>query len=356
MAINFYNAHLRHIDTTAFTYTDSAGESRSLRSSSWSILRLLALEVRSKDPHGFRFLPSHRQLATESGMSWATVRRSVTELVEAGLIDVKKSTKRLRIFRIVWSNCARIPKQNEPRDDQGDHPSADGMITVITDDDQGDHPPDEGMITVIMDDDHSDHDGCSQRAPLKERQVHHPHPQASSASPTDVTGGGLGIKERQVHHPHPQASSASPTDVTGGGLGSVLSEEKDHERQVLFDIEIVEGWNRIAEADDRLASVSHLTGATRSQVRHQLGRFEQPLKRLEAALLPLADWVKGPLRLERLCASSAAFDKAMRGDYREKAPEAATEPARAILDDLRERHRGADPSGGIPLTPDQLKF
>ena len=329
MAINFYNAHLRHIDTTAFTYTDSAGESRNLRGASWSILRLLALEVRSKDPHGFRFLPSHRQLATESGMSWATVRRSVTELVEAGLIDVKKSTKRLRIFRIVWSNCARIPKQNEPRDDQGDHPSADGMITVIMDDDQGDHPPDEGMITVIMDDDHSDHDGCSQRAPLT---------------------------VRQVHHPHPQASSASPTDVRGGGLESVLSEEKDHERRPLFDIEIVEGWNRIAEADDRLAAVSHLTGATRSQVRHQLGRFEQPLERLEAALLPLADWVKGPLRLERLCASSAAFDKAMRGDYREKATEAVTEPARAVLDDLRERHRGADPSGGIPLTPDQLDF
>jgi DNA-binding MarR family transcriptional regulator len=329
MAINFYNAHLRHIDTTAFTYTDSAGESRNLRGASWSILRLLALEVRSKDPHGFRFLPSHRQLATESGMSWATVRRSVTELVEAGLIDVKKSTKRLRIFRIVWSNCARIPKQNEPRDDQGDHPSADGMITVIMDDDQGDHPPDEGMITVIMDDDHSDHDGCSQRAPLT---------------------------ERQVHHPHPQASSASPTDVRGGGLESVLSGEKDHERRALFDIEIVEGWNRIAEADDRLAAVSHLTGATRSQVRHQLGRFEQPLERLEAALLPLADWVKGPLRLERLCASSAAFDKAMRGDYREKATEAVTEPARAVLDDLRERHRGADPSGGIPLTPDQLDF
>lgn len=311
MAINFYNAHLRHIDTTAFTYTDSAGESRNLRGASWSILRLLALEVRSKDPHGFRFLPSHRQLATESGMSWATVRRSVTELVEAGLIDVKKSTKRLRIFRIVWSNCARIPKQNEPRDDQGDHPSADGMITVI------------------MDDDHSDHDGCSQRAPLT---------------------------VRQVHHPHPQASSASPTDVRGGGLESVLSGEKDHERRALFDIEIVEGWNRIAEADDRLAAVSHLTGATRSQVRHQLGRFEQPLERLEAALLPLADWVKGPLRLERLCASSAAFDKAMRGDYREKATEAVTEPARAVLDDLRERHRGADPSGGIPLTPDQLDF
>jgi DNA-binding MarR family transcriptional regulator len=329
MAINFYNAHLRHIDTTAFTYTDSAGESRNLRGASWSILRLLALEVRSKDPHGFRFLPSHRQLATESGMSWATVRRSVTELVEAGLIDVKKSTKRLRIFRIVWSNCARIPKQNEPRDDQGDHPSADGMITVIMDDDQGDHPPDEGMITVIMDDDHSDHDGCSQRAPLT---------------------------VRQVHHPHPQASSASPTDVRGGGLESVLSEEKDHERRPLFDIEIVEAWNRIAEADDRLAAVSHLTGATRSQVRHQLGRFEQPLERLEAALLPLADWVKGPLRLERLCASSAAFDKAMRGDYREKATEAVTEPARAVLDDLRERHRGADPSGGIPLTPDQLDF
>jgi DNA-binding MarR family transcriptional regulator len=329
MAINFYNAHLRHIDTKAFTYTDSAGESRNLRGASWSILRLLALEVRSKDPHGFRFLPSHRQLATESGMSWATVRRSVTELVEAGLIDVKKSTKRLRIFRIVWSNCARIPKQNEPRDDQGDHPSADGMITVIMDDDQGDHPPDEGMITVIMDDDHSDHDGCSQRAPLT---------------------------ERQVHHPHPQASSASPTDVRGGGLESVLSGEKDHERRALFDIEIVEGWNRIAEADDRLAAVSHLTGATRSQVRHQLGRFEQPLERLEAALLPLADWVKGPLRLERLCASSAAFDKAMRGDYREKATEAVTEPARAVLDDLRERHRGADPSGGIPLTPDQLDF
>ena len=329
MAINFYNAHLRHIDTTAFQYQDSAGERRSLRSSSWSILRLLALEVRSKDPHGFRFLPSHRQLATESGMSWATVRRSVTELVEAGLIDVKKSTKRLRIFRIVWSNCARIPKQNEPRDDQGDHPSADGMITVITDDDQGDHPPDEGMITVIMDDDHSDHDGCSQRAPLT---------------------------VRQVHHPHPQASLASPTDVTGGGLGSVLSEEKDHERRPLFDIEIVEGWNRIAEADDRLAAVSHLTGATRSQVRHQLGRFEQPLERLEAALLPLADWVKGPLRLERLCVSSAAFDKAMRGDYREKATEAVTEPARAVLDDLRERHRGADPSGGQPLSPDALGF
>ena len=329
MAINFYNAHLRHIDTTAFTYTDSAGESRNLRGSSWSILRLLALEVRSNDPHGFRFLPSHRQLETESGMSFTTVRRSVTELVEAGLIDVKNSTKRLRIFRIVWSNCARIPKQNEPRDDQGDHPSADGMITVIMDDDQGDHPPDEGMITVIMDDDHSDHDGCSQRAPLT---------------------------ERQVHHPHPQASSASPTDVRGGGLESVLSEEKDHERRALFDIEIVEGWNRIAEADDRLAAVSHLTGATRSQVRHQLGRFEQPLERLEAALLPLADWVKGPLRLERLCASSAAFDKAMRGDYREKATEAVTEPARAVLDDLRERHRGADPSGGIPLTPDQLDF
>jgi len=329
MAISFYNAHLRHIDTTAFQYQDSAGERRSLRSSSWAILRLLALEVRSKDPHGFRFLPSHRQLATESGMSWATVRRSVTELVEAGLIDVKKSTKRLRIFRIVWSNCARIPKQNEPRDDHSDHPSADGMITVIMDDDQGDHPPDEGMITVIMDDDHSDHDGCSQRAPLK---------------------------ERQVHHPHPQASSASPTDVRGGGLGSVLSEEKDDERRPLFDIEIVEGWNRIAEADDRLAAVSNLTGATRSQVRYQLGRYEQPLDRLEAALLPLADWVKGPLRLERLCASSAAFDKAMRGDYREKATEAATEPGRAILDDLRERHRGADPSGGIPLRPDQLKF
>jgi len=139
-------------------------------------------------------------------------------------------------------------------------------------------------------------------------------------------------------------------------LESVLSEEKDHERRPLFDIEIVEGWNRIAEADDRLAAVSHLTGATRSQVRHQLGRFEQPLERLEAALLPLADWVKGPLRLERLCASSAAFDKAMRGDYREKATEAVTEPARAVLDDLRERHRGADPSGGIPLTPDQLDF
>jgi len=329
MAINFYNAHLRHIDTKAFTYTDSAGESRNLRGASWSILRLLALEVRSNDPHGFRFLPSHRQLETESGMSLATVRRSVTELVQAGLIDVKKSTKRLRIFRIVWSNCARIPKQNEPRDDQGDHPSADGMITVIMDDDQGDHPPDEGMITVIMDDDHSDHDGCSQRAPLT---------------------------VRQVHHPHPQASSASPTDVRGGGLESVLSEEKDHERRALFDIEIVEGWNRIAEADDRLAAVSHLTGATRSQVRHQLGRFEQPLERLEAALLPLADWVKGPLRLERLCASSAAFDKAMRGDYREKATKTVTEPARAVLDDLRERHRGADPSGGIPLTPDQLDF
>ena len=329
MAINFYNAHLRHIDTTAFQYQDSAGERRSLRSSSWSILRLLALEVRSKDPHGFRFLPSHRQLATESGMSWATVRRSVTELVEAGLIDVKKSTKRLRIFRIVWSNCARIPKQNEPRDDQGDHPSADGMITVITDDDQGDHPPDEGMITVIMDDDHSDHDGCSQRAPLT---------------------------VRQVHHPHPQASLASPTDVRGGGLGSVLSEEKDDERRPLFDIEIVEGWNRIAEADDRLAAVSNLTGATRSQVRYQLGRYEQPLDRLEAALLPLADWVKGPLRLERLCASSAAFDKAIRGDYREKATEAVTEPARAVLDDLRERHRGADPSGGQPLSPDALEF
>ena len=311
MAINFYNAHLRHIDTTAFTYTDSAGESRNLRGASWSILRLLALEVRSKDPHGFRFLPSHRQLATESGMSWATVRRSVTELVEAGLIDVKKSTKRLRIFRIVWSNCARIPKQNEPRDDQGDHPSADGMITVI------------------MDNDHGDHDGCSQRSPLT---------------------------VRQVHHPHPQASSASPTDVRGGGLESVLSEEKDHERRALVDIEIVEGWNRIAEADDRLAAVSHLTGATRSQVRHQLGRFEQPLERLAAALLPLAKWVKGPLRLERLCASSAAFDKAMRGDYREKATETVTEPARAVLDDLRERYRGVDPSGGIPLTPDQFDF
>jgi len=139
-------------------------------------------------------------------------------------------------------------------------------------------------------------------------------------------------------------------------LGSVLSEEKDHERRPLFDIEIVEGWNRIAEADDRLAAVSHLTGATRSQVRYQLGRFEQPLDRLEAALLPLADWVKGPLRLERLCASSAAFDKAMRGDYREKATEAVTEPARAVLDDLRERHRGADPSGGQPLSPDALGF
>jgi hypothetical protein len=205
-------------------------------------------------------------------MSWATVRRSVTELVEAGLIDVKKSTKRLRIFRIVWSNCARIPKQNEPRDDHSDHFSADGMITVIMDDDQGDH------------------DRCSQRAPLK---------------------------ERQVHHPHLQASSPSPTDVRGGGLGSVLSEEKDHERRPLFDIEIVEGWNRIAEADDRLAAVHNLTGATRSQVRYQLGRYEQPLDRLESALLPLADWVKGPLRLERLCASSAAFDKAIRGDYRE---------------------------------------
>jgi len=311
MAINFYNAHLRHIDTNAFTYTDSAGESRNLRGASWSILRLLALEVRSKDPHGFRFLPSHRQLATESGMSWATVRRSVTELVEAGLIDVKKSTKRLRIFRIVWSNCARIPKQNEPRDAQGEHPSADGMRTVRRDDAQGEQ------------------DVCAQCAPLT---------------------------VRQVHHPHPQASSASPTDVRGGGLESVLSEEKDHERRPLFDIEIVEGWNRIAEADDRLAAVSHLTGATRSQVRHQLSRFEQPLERLEAALLPLADWVKGPLRLERLCASSAAFDKAMRGDYREKATEAVTEPARAVLDDLRERHRGADPSGGIPLTPDQLDF
>jgi len=176
---------------------------------------------------------------------------------------------------------------------------------------------------------HREHDVCSQRTPLT---------------------------ERQVHHPHPQASSASPTDVRGGGWESVLSEEKDHERRALFDIEIVEGWNRIAEADDRLAAVSHLTGATRSQVRHQLGRFEQPLERLEAALLPLADWVKGPLRLERLCASSAAFDKAMRGDYREKATEAVTEPARAVLDDLRERHRGADPSGGIPLTPDQLDF
>ena len=313
MAINFYNAHLRHIDTTAFTYTDSAGDSRNLRGASWSILRLLALEVRSDDPHGFRFLPSHRQLATESGMSWATVRRSVTELVEAGLIDVKNSTKRLRIFRIVWSNCARIPKQNEPRDAHSDHPSADGMLT-------------ESRMSA-----HREHDVCSQRTPLT---------------------------ERQVHHPHPQASSASPTDVRGGGLESVLSGEKDHERRALFDIEIVEAWNRIAEADDRkrLVPVSHLTGKTRSKVRHQLGRFEQPLERLEAALVPLADWVNGPLRLERLCVDSEAFDKVMRGDYRETATEAATEPARAVLDDLRERHRGADPSGGIPLTPDQLDF
>jgi len=331
MAINFYNAHLRHIDAKAFTYTDSAGESRNLRGASWSILRLLALEVRSNDPHGFRFLPSHRQLETESGMSFTTVRRSVTELVEAGLIDVKNSTKRLRIFRIVWSNCARIPKQNEPRDAHSDHPSADGMLTESRMDAHSEHPSSEGMLTESRMSAHREHDVCSQRTPLT---------------------------ERQVHHPHPQASSASPTDVRGGGLESVLSGEKDHERRALFDIEIVEAWNRIAEADDRkrLVPVSHLTGKTRSKVRHQLGRFEQPLERLEAALVPLADWVNGPLRLERLCAESEAIDKVMRGDYRDKATEAATEPARAVLDDLRERHRGADPSGGIPMTLDQLDF
>ena len=330
MAIHFYNAHLRHIDAKGFTYTDSAGESRNLRGASWSILRLLALEVRSNVPHGFRFLPSHRQLETESGISFGTVRRSVDELVQAGLIDVKKSTKRLRIFRIVWSNCARIPKQNEPRDAQGEHPSADGMRTVRRDDAQGEHPPDEGVRTVRRDDAQGEQDVCAQCAPLT---------------------------VRQVHHPHPQASPASPTDVRRGGLESILSEEKDHERRALFDIEIVEGWNRIAEADpEKLATISHLTGETRSKVRYQLGRFEQPLERLEAALLPLADWVKGPLRLERLCASTPAFDKVMRGDYREKATKAVTEPARAVLDDLRERHRGADPSGGIPMTLDQLDF
>jgi len=68
---------------------------------------------------------------------------------------------------------------------------------------------------------------------------------------------------------------------------------------------------------------------------------------------------------EAMREKAQAFLRANYPDHRDQgprpilddsAPHRGDSRARSVLDHLRERHRGADPSGGIPLTPDQLDF
>jgi hypothetical protein len=148
---------------------------------------------------------------------------------------------------------------------------------------------------------------------------------------------------------------------------------------------IAVAWKGNSAGDEKLAEFYRWTD---DDIRNVLARAEERgvdpdalVAQAVQATQPPAEFRTQPLTPRAIFGTPEALQATLDGKYRKRevdgdtpyhramrkkaqdflrdndsAPHRGDPTKRAILDDLRERYRGIDPSGGIPLTPDQINF